>query len=188
MKNEKDVIELYLQGYSMREIARKLNTNHKLISRILKRNNIEIRKPKYLRGKRKFNDIDLKYNNMKCHLRFDVELEWLKQFDFDKLKCLNDMISKTDRWDIDAQWNMMLAKSKASTAGDMAFAETPITEIPEFAELITSKKTDPHMKAQLIRIVKVQNAWRKISHLKDETSERLKKIEEEIKRTEKEFD
>ena len=91
-------------------------------------------------------------------------------------------------WDIDAQWNMMLAKSKASTAGDMAFAETPITEIPEFAELITSKKTDPHMKAQLIRIVKVQNAWRKISHLKDETSERLKKIEEEIKRTEKEFD
>ena len=43
MINEKDVIELYLQGYSMREIARKLNSNHKLISRILKRNNIEIR-------------------------------------------------------------------------------------------------------------------------------------------------
>ena len=104
MINEKDVIELYLQGYSMRKIARKLNTNHKLISKILKENNIEIRKPKHLRGKRKFNDIDLKYNNMKCHLRFNVELEWLKQFDFDKLKCLNDMISKTDRWNVDTQW------------------------------------------------------------------------------------
>ena len=104
MINEKDVIELYLQGYSMREIARKLNSNHKLISRILKRNNIEIRKPKYLRGKRKFNDIDLKYNNMMCHLRFNVELEWLKQFDFDKLKCLNDMISKADRWNVDTTW------------------------------------------------------------------------------------
>ena len=41
---------------------------------------------------------------MKCHLRFDVKLEWLKQFDFDKLKCLNDMISKTDRWNVDTQW------------------------------------------------------------------------------------
>ena len=104
MINEKDVIELYLQGYSMRKIARKLNTNHKLISKILKENNIEIRKPKHLRGKRKFNDIDLKYNNMKCHLRFNVELEWLKQFDFDKLKCLNDMISKADRWNVDTKW------------------------------------------------------------------------------------
>lgn len=104
MINEKDVIELYLQGCSMRGIARKLNTNHKLISKILKRNNIEIRKPKHLRGKRKFNDIDLKYNNMKCHLRFNIELEWLRQFDFDKLKCLNDMISKTDRWNVNTQW------------------------------------------------------------------------------------
>lgn len=104
MINKEDVIELYLQGYSMREIARKLNTNHKLVSRILKRNNIEIRKPKHLRRKRKFNDIDLKYNNMMCHLRFNVELEWLKQFDFDKLKCLNDMISKADRWNVDTKW------------------------------------------------------------------------------------
>ena len=104
MINEKDIVELYLQGYSMRGIARKLNSNHKLISRILKKNNIEVRKPKHLRGKRKFNDVDLKYNNMKCSLRFDIELEWLKQFDFDKLKCLNGMISKTDRWNVDTQW------------------------------------------------------------------------------------
>ena len=76
MINEKNVIELYLQGYSMREIAKQFNTNHKLISRILKRNNIEIRKPKHLRRKRKFNDIDLKYNNMMFHLRFNIELEW----------------------------------------------------------------------------------------------------------------
>ena len=34
MINEKDVIELYLQGYSMMKIARKVNTNHKLISKI----------------------------------------------------------------------------------------------------------------------------------------------------------
>ena len=104
MIDEKIVINLYLQGYSMRQIAKQLNTNHKLISRILKRNNIETRKPKHLRDKRKFNDIDLKYNNMKCHLRFEIELEWLKQFDFDKLKCLNDMIGKTDRWNVSTEW------------------------------------------------------------------------------------
>ena len=104
MIDEKIVINLYLQGYSMRQIAEQLNTNHKLISRILKRNNIETRKPKHLRNKRKFNDIDLKYNNMKCHLRFEIELEWLKQFDFDKLKCLNDMIGKTDRWNVSTEW------------------------------------------------------------------------------------
>ena len=98
------VIDMYTKGMSMRKISEYFNTNHKLISRILKRNNIETRKPKNLRGIRKFNDIDLKYNNMKTHLRFDVELEWLKQFDFEILKCLNDMISKTDRWNETTEW------------------------------------------------------------------------------------
>ena len=102
--DEKQIIELYIDGMSMRKIADMFNTNHKMISRILKRNNIKTREPKHNRGKRKYNDIDLKYNNMATHLRFDVDIEWLKQFDFDKLKCLNDMISKTDRWDMTTEW------------------------------------------------------------------------------------
>lgn len=44
------IIDLYLKGESMRSIANKLETNHKLISRILKRNNVPTRKPEYLRS------------------------------------------------------------------------------------------------------------------------------------------
>lgn len=48
--DNKRVVDLYLNGESMREIAEKLGTNHKLISRVLKRNGIATRKPKNLRG------------------------------------------------------------------------------------------------------------------------------------------
>ena len=38
---------------------------------------------------------------MKSHLRFNVELDWLMLFDFDKLKILNKAITNRDnRWDI----------------------------------------------------------------------------------------
>ena len=47
------VVELYKSGDSMRSIADKLGTNHKLISRILKRNGVQTRKPKNLRGVKK---------------------------------------------------------------------------------------------------------------------------------------
>ena len=38
-----------------------------------------------------------KFKNMKAHLKFDVSLDWLMQFDFNKLKILNKMICTRDR-------------------------------------------------------------------------------------------
>lgn len=101
------IVELYKKGDSMRSIADKLGTNHKLISRVLKKNGIQTRKPKNLRGVKKFNcDIERKYNNMATHLRFKVSFEWLMQFkDFDKLKLLNDVITdRSGRWVVSTVW------------------------------------------------------------------------------------
>lgn len=101
------IVELYKKGDSMRSIADKLGTNHKLISRVLKKNDIQTRKPKNLRGVKKFNcGIERNYNNMATHLRFDVTFEWLMQFkDFDKLKLLNDVITnRSGRWDVSTGW------------------------------------------------------------------------------------
>lgn len=98
---------MYKNGNSMRQIALAFNTNHKLISRILKKENIETRKPKNLKGKKKFEcNIERLYNNMATHLRFEIDLEWLMQFkDFDKLKMLNDAIKNRDgRWNKDTNW------------------------------------------------------------------------------------
>ena len=107
--NDKTVVDLYLSGKSMREIAEKLDTNHKLISRVLKRNDIETRKPKNLRGVKKFNcDTERNYNNMATHLRFDIPTTWLMQFnDFEKLKLLNDVITnRSGSWDVSTEWYM----------------------------------------------------------------------------------
>lgn len=41
---------MYEEGFSMRRIALEFNTNHKLISRILKKEDIKTRKPNNLRG------------------------------------------------------------------------------------------------------------------------------------------
>ena len=104
---DKTVIDLYLDEKSMREIATKMGTNHKLISRILKRNGIDARKPKNLSTVKKFDcDIERNYNNMASHLRFDVSTDWLMQFsDFDKLKLLNNVITnRSGRWDVSTEW------------------------------------------------------------------------------------
>ena len=101
------IIELYKKGDSMRSIADKLGTNHKLISRVLKENDVQTRKPKKLRGVKKFNcHIARNYNNMASHLRFDVSVEWLMRFkDFHKLKLLNDVITnRSGRWDVSSEW------------------------------------------------------------------------------------
>ena len=101
------IVELYKKGDSMRSIADKLGTNHKLISRILKKNGIKTREPKNLRGVKKFNcDIERNYNNMATRLRFDVSTDWLMQFnDFDKLKLLNEVITnRSGRWDVSTEW------------------------------------------------------------------------------------
>ena len=101
------IIELYKNGDSMRSIANKLGTNHKLVSRILKKSGVQTRKPKNLRGVKKFNcDVERNYNNMATHLRFDVSTEWLMQFkDFEKVKLLNDAITnRSGRWSVDTEW------------------------------------------------------------------------------------
>ena len=103
------IVELYEKGDSMRSIADKLDTNHKLISRILKKSGVQTRRPKNLRGVKKFNcDIERNYNNMATHLRFDVSVEWLMKFnDFDKLKLLNNVITnRSCRWDVSSEWYM----------------------------------------------------------------------------------
>ena len=104
---ETNIVRLYSKGLSMRSIAEKLGTNHKLVSRVLDKKGVEKRKPKNLRGVRKFScDNDLRYNNMRTHLRFDVDLEWLKEFqDFDKLKVLNDAVTNRDsRFSESKEW------------------------------------------------------------------------------------
>tara|TARA_R110000851_G_C12886410_1_gene546629 strand:+ start:40 stop:606 length:567 start_codon:yes stop_codon:yes gene_type:complete len=105
--SDKEIVKMYKDGNSMRSIAKKLSTNHKLISRILKRENTETRKPLNLRGVKKFNcNIERKYNNMATHLRFDVSAEWLMQFkDFEKLKTLNNVITnRSGRYDENTKW------------------------------------------------------------------------------------
>lgn len=105
---DKDLIcKMYKDGKSMRQIALEFETNHKLISRILKGKNIQTRKPANLRGKKKFEcDNERLYNNMATHLRFDVDYKWLMQFeDFKKLQLLNDAITdRSGRWAVDTEW------------------------------------------------------------------------------------
>lgn len=101
------VIELYQCGRTMRSIAKEFNTNHKVVSKALKKNGIQTREPKNLRGMRKFDsDVERNYNNMATHLRFEVTVEWLMQFsDFSKLKLLNDVITnRSGRWDVSTDW------------------------------------------------------------------------------------
>ena len=102
-----EVVEDYLSGSSMRCIAVKYNTNHKLISRILKRNGVETRPSQHRREQRKFDcKKKLLYNNMQTHLRFDVSLSWLLQFDdIEKLKTLNRCVtSRDDRFNENSDW------------------------------------------------------------------------------------
>lgn len=91
----------------MRQIALKFSTNHKLIARVLKGENIQTRKPKNLRGKKKFDCVtERRYNNMATHLRFDVSFGYLMQFkDFNKLKLLNEAITnRSGRWEVTTEW------------------------------------------------------------------------------------
>ena len=103
MKNT-EIVKMYSSGKSMREIALKFSTNHKLISRVLKSEGVETRSSLNLRGKKKFEcDKERIYNNMATHLRFDIDYKWLMQFeDLNKLKLLNSSITnRSGRWNVD---------------------------------------------------------------------------------------
>jgi len=113
---EQKIIESYIPfETSLRDIAILLNTNHKLVGRVLRRNEIEVvkakAKPMTSNHKQKISKaligreswstgkkmpIDSIYKNMATHLRWDISYEWLKQFDnLEKLKVLNKSITRT---------------------------------------------------------------------------------------------
>lgn len=117
-EDELEIIRLYdVEKYTLRRTAKEFNTDHHRIRRILEKNNIEITSPKgrhqipvseetrkkmSLAKKGKSFGVGKKmpksslYKNMQQHLRFDVELEFLQQFeDIEKLKILNKIIRNT---------------------------------------------------------------------------------------------
>jgi hypothetical protein len=81
---------------SMRSVAEKYGTNHKLISRILKDSDVEKHVVIRTTNIRKYPNIrTAHYGNMASHLRWDISYKWLLQFeDFEKLKILNKCITK----------------------------------------------------------------------------------------------
>lgn len=102
MKIPEDSIETvccwYKRGLSMRTIAKRFNSDHHQVSKILSAKGIETRKRKKEVSHTKYDKKTIgKYKNMKNHLRFDVPLEWLLQFeDFEKLKFLNNRVTTRD--------------------------------------------------------------------------------------------
>ena len=113
--DEKEIIELYNTGHTLRHISDIYNSNHHMIKRILIRNGIEITKRKTLKpytdehrqkvgaaskgrkcwskGMKMTREHNLK--NMKAHLKYDVPLEWLSKFeDIEILKYLNNSLSR----------------------------------------------------------------------------------------------
>ena len=113
------ICEEYKAGIdSLRDVAVRLNTNHKLVKRALDRNNIKIVKAKSkpmsdvtkkklsekLKGREAWNKGKLIANsmpmksrleNMRSHMRWNVDISFLEQFkDFDKLKFLNKSVAR----------------------------------------------------------------------------------------------
>lgn len=127
---EKQICLEYRAGIdSLRDVADRFNTNHKLIGRVLRRNNIEIIKAppkpmsdvtkkklsKKLKGREVWNKgkftaktmpLKSRLENMRSHMRWNVDIEFLERFkDFDKLKFLNKSISrKRDFGDIATEY------------------------------------------------------------------------------------
>lgn len=113
--DEKRIIELYSNGYTLRHISEILNSNHHTIRRILVKNGIEITRRNTLKSfteerRQKISEAckgrsvwskGLKMSrehtlkNMRAHLKYDVSLEWLYTFEsIEKLKYLNRSLSR----------------------------------------------------------------------------------------------
>lgn len=127
---EKLICDEYKAGIdSLRDVAVRLSTNHKLVKRVLDRNNIEIVKAKpkpmaditkerlseKLKGRKSWNKglktaktmpMKSRLENMRSHMRWDVDISFLEMFeDFNKLKFLNKSISrKRDFGDITTEY------------------------------------------------------------------------------------
>ena len=115
--NEENIIYQYVElRETLRSIAKMNNTNHHKIKRILIKNNIEINNSN--RKKRVFTEEhkakisesskgrkscnkgkkatkEMLYKNMASHLRWDVDIEFLKQYeDIEKIKMLNSILTR----------------------------------------------------------------------------------------------
>lgn len=109
------VIDMYTdERLTLREIAKRLNSNHHMIKRILVRNGIEItrigrkRMPFSDEHRRKIGDSrrgkpgkrgikatpEQNLKNMRSHLQWNVALCWLRKWDFEKLKELNKLLTR----------------------------------------------------------------------------------------------
>lgn len=120
---------------SLRDVATRLNTNHKIVKRYLDKNNIKIIKAKpkpmsdttkkvlndKLKGRKAWNKgiktakqmtMKSRLENMRSHMRWDVDILFLEQFeDFYKLKFLNKSVSrKRDFGDIDTEYYKSFVK------------------------------------------------------------------------------
>lgn len=113
-----EIIRLYdVEKYTLRRIAKEFDTDHHRVKRILEKHNIPItsfkgrkqipmseetklkmslaKKGKSFGVGRKMPKSSL-YKNMQQHLRFNIELEFLQQFDdVEKLKILNQILRNT---------------------------------------------------------------------------------------------
>ena len=117
-EDELEIVRLYdIEKYTLRRIAKEFDTDHHRIKRILEKNEITVSSSKgrrqipmseetkikmSLAKKGKSYGIGKKmpksslYKNMQKHLRFNIELEFLQQFeDVEKLKILNRIIRNT---------------------------------------------------------------------------------------------
>lgn len=111
---------------TLRRISSEVGIDHHRVKRILLSMGIEYDKNysqktlneehkkkigEFHKGKESYNknvpqSLEHKYKNMASHIRFNVELDFLMQFeDIEKLKVLNQCISNRDkRWDVDDEW------------------------------------------------------------------------------------
>lgn len=114
---DKDIIKLYTEEkYSLRQISKVINKDHHFVKRRLEAFGIKINtkdrrkhsltqehKDKISKAskgrkcfwKNKKMQKDTLYKNMQAHMKFSVELEFLKRFDdIERLKCLNKLITR----------------------------------------------------------------------------------------------
>lgn len=116
MEEKKIIYEYTKNKKTLRMIARQFNTNHHKVKDILTKNNIiitqknRIREPFTQEHKNKISlackgrkgvwegkkmPMHTRYLNMKHHLQWDVDVEWLEQFkDIERLKYLNKLLSR----------------------------------------------------------------------------------------------
>jgi len=128
---------------SLRQIAQKYETDHHKVKRRLVLYGVVIRERPIKKETRKYKTLlEAHYANMKYHLRFNVSMSWLMQFDFDKLKILNEaIINRDNRYSMDTSWYIKYIEY--------------FHDDPQFIIIYTKYKNNPckYMKPSLDHIV-----------------------------------